>query len=59
MPTGNILGLTTVGVSFFLGQFHPPIKELKNSLIHHRPPLPRRREAAGSGSRYRNVTSNV
>jgi len=47
------------GVRFASGQFHPPIKELKNSPIHHRPCLPQRRGAVGSGNRYRTMLPNV
>ena len=36
-----------MGFRFVLGRFHPPMKKLKNPLIHHRP------EATTSGSRYR------
>jgi len=51
--------MSHAGVRFVLGQFHPPIKELENSPIRHRPSLPHLREAVGSGSRYRTIPSNV
>ena len=55
----DILSESHVGFCFVLGQLHPPTKELKNSLIHHRPSLPHRLEAINSGSRWRTMFSNV
>ena len=44
---------------FVVGRFHPPVKQLKNPLLHHHPSLPHCLEVIGSGSRWRTVSPNA
>ena len=55
----QIFSESHAGCRFVLGRFHLPTKELKNSLIHHRPLLPHRPEAINSGSRWCIMLPNV